>query len=278
MTYRILFAITILFGIQPVFAQILVGPALGGQVTWMKFDDNKSKELYRTEPVFGFHAGASIAFRVQKRFFLHGSVLYAQRGKLLTGKVDDLTLRNDVTYRYIDVPLLYTAEFKARIGRDKVYKWYFGAGPNISYWLGGKGVLRNGDLDENLINPPDYNLPYTIKFGRAPGTVNEGEMGVEDPNRVQLGLNISTGLVFEPMDRQRIMVTARYMLGHSFFSRTSEGNFGYDGLLFYFDDLRVRNQEFVLTLHYFIDLKTEERNKGKSTLKIKKGNIKRRKR
>ena len=259
-------------------AQILVGPAVGGQVTWMKFDSDQSKELYRTEPVFGFHAGASISFRVQKRFFLHGSVLYQQRGKLLTGKKDDLSLRNDVTYRYIDVPLIYTAEFKSRIGRNKVYKWYFGAGPNISYWLGGKGVLANGDLNENLINPPSYTLPYTIKFKKSPEEVEQGEMGIEDPNRFQLGLNISAGLVFEPAERQRIMVTGRYMLGHSFFSRDTDGTFGLDGILYYEDDLQVRNKEFVLTVHYFIDLKTEERNKGKSTLKIKKGNIKRKKR
>jgi hypothetical protein len=249
-------------------AQILIGPVVGGQVTWIKFNESNSEELYKAEPVFGFHVGGSVSFRVQKRYFLHTSILYNQRGKLITGKSLDPSLRNDVTYKYLDMPILYTAEFKSRIGQNKEFKWYLGVGPNVSYWLGGKGVLRNGDLSENLINPPDYTLPYKITFGKNPEDVQQGEMNVQDPNRIQLGLSVSAGLVFEPLPNQRFMLTTRYMLGHSFFSRTSDGDFGLPGVLYYEDDLQVRNKEIVVSLHYFIDTKIEERKKGKSTLKI----------
>lgn len=250
-------------------SQILVGPVVGGQVTWVSFDNKETKDLVSSQPVFNFHAGASVAFRVQKRFFLQTSFLYMQRGKVLEGRSSDPSLRNEVKYQYLDMPILYTAEFKGRIGQDKVFKWYFGIGPNVSYWLGGKGVLRNGDLNENLINPPDYELPYTITFKKDPEFISENEMNVSEPNRFQLGLNFSAGLIVEPFGEHKIMLTSRYMLGHSFFSPTTNGQFGLDGILYYEDDLRVRNQEIVLSLHYFIDLKTEERNKGKSTNKVK---------
>lgn len=250
-------------------AQILVGPVAGGNLNWIRFDNNDNKELYSVKPVIGFHVGGSIAFRVRKRFFLQTSILYSQKGRELVGKEDPL-FRDIVKYNYIDIPMLYTAEFKAKLGKEKEFKWYLGAGPTISYWLGGKGVMKNSDLNENLINE----LDYKITFNKSSANVKENEMNVADANRLQLGLNISTGIIFEPLGMNKFMLTTRYFLGHSFLSADSKGVFG-SKAMFYQDDLRVQNQEFSVSLHYFIDLKTDERNKGKSTSKIKTGRRKR---
>jgi hypothetical protein len=94
-------------------------------------------------------------------------------------------------------------------------------------------------------------------------------MNVEDPNRWQLGLQVSTGVIFEPWGNRKVMVTGRYILGHSYLSAGSDGSFGLDNILYYQDELSVRNKEIALSLYYFIDLKTEERKKGKTTSKIK---------
>ncbi len=251
--------------------QILVGPVVGGQINWMVFDDKDNKDLYKFKPILNFHAGASLAFRAQKRFFLQTSFLYSQKGKLLESK-DNSGTRNDTKFRYIDVPILYTAEFKAKLGKEKVYKWYFGVGPTISYWLGGKGVLIHGDLNENMINPPNYNLSYKIVFKKDAASVARNEMNVREPNRIQLGLNASAGLIFEPMGNHKIMVNLRYSFGQSFMSRYGKGEFGLPGILYYQDELKVRSRELVLSLNYFIDLKTDQRKKGKSTIKVKNNN------
>jgi hypothetical protein len=254
----------------PGYSQILVGPVIGGQLGWASFEDKENKDLYSISPKLSWHAGASVAFRVQKRFFLQTSVLYSQKSKMIDGKIEKY-FYNETKFNYIDVPILYTAEFKAKLGRDKVYKYYIGVGPTVSYWLGGKGVLRHDDLNENGINPnKGYTLPYTITFNKKPEDVKQGEMNVEDPNRLQLGLNISTGIIFEPMGIHKIMVSTRYEFGHTLMSRTSKGYFGIPSLLSYEDNLRVHNNTLVLSLHYFLDLKTEEKNKGKSTIKPKK--------
>jgi hypothetical protein len=264
------FSVVLVLHNRDALSQILIGPVAGANIGWVTFDNKDNKDFYEVKPVFGFHVGASLAFRVQKRFFLQTSFLYQQRGKNLEGKVEQ-DFSNKVTYRYIDVPILYTAEFKAKVGKAREFKWYLGAGPTISYWLGGKGTLKDGDLNENLINPPNYDLPYKITFEGDPEEINEDEMNVQDPNRIQLGLNISAGLIFEPMGLHKIMFTTRYHAGHSFFSRDTKGVFGLPNVLYYEDDLRVRNQEIVLSLHYFIDLKTDQRKRGKSTIKMKKG-------
>ena len=249
-------------------AQILVGPVVGGQINWMVFDEKSSRDLYKLKPLLNFHAGASVSFHAQKRFFLHTSILYARKGKVLEAK-DLANTRNEVSYRYIDVPILYTVEFKAKLGREKVFKWYFGVGPTISYWLGGKGILVSDDLNENSINPPDYKLPYKIVFRKDSISVAVDEMNIREPNLIQLGLNFSAGLIFEPIRAQKFMINARYTFGQSFFSRSgiTKGEFGLPGIVNYEDDLKIRSRELVLSLHYLIDLKTADRKKGKSNVK-----------
>lgn len=265
-----LFALILSFSIKA-NAQILIGPQVGGQINWMVFDDKDNKAFYKLKPMANFHVGASVSFRAQKRFFLQTSFLYSQKGKILETKNISST-RNETRFRYVDVPILYTAEFKSTFGKEKVYKWYFGVGPTISYWLGGKGVLTNNpDLNENGVNPPNYDLHYKIRFNKDSASVAANEMNVREANRIQLGLNATAGLVFEPMGKHKIMINIRYAFGQSFLSRYGKGEFGLPGILYYEDNLRVRSRELVLSANYFIDLKTDQHKKGKSTSKVKNG-------
>jgi len=266
--YRFLIFIGFLCPGYVSLGQILVGPVMGGQMSFITFGDKSNKDLYKVKPYFGFHAGGSISFRVRKDFFLQTSILYSQKGKKMTGKQDQL-FKNFATYRYIDVPILFTREVKVRFKGNKFYKVQLGAGPTVSYWLSGKGLLRNSDLNENGINPPSYDLPYHVTFGKPPEEVVKGEMNVQHPNRVQLGLNFSAGVIFEPTGLNKFMVTARYELGHSYLSPEDKGEFGLAGNLNYSDDLKIRIKTISLSVFYYIDLKTEERKKGKSTVKLK---------
>ncbi len=243
-------------------AQILIGPVAGGQYSWTTFDDRDNKQLYKVKPVPGFHAGLGVSFLVRKRFFLHTSFLYSTKGKVIEGKADRL-LANEVRYRYIDIPILYTVDFKGRFGKGKEFKYFLGGGPNLSYWLGGKGTIYNTDLSENGIQSAQE---YTIVFDKLPEDTQEGEMAVDDPNRIQLGLNLTAGIVFEPLPFQKFMFNVRYEWGHSFFSRTSAGVFSGT---YYTDELRARNHGVRVSLAYFVDLRVEDRKKGKSTIKKK---------
>ena len=173
------------------------------------------------------------------------------------------------------MPILYLVEFKGKLSKksNREFKWYLGAGPTISYLLGGKGVITDGDLIEEDIQ----SLSYKITFGKDREDVKAQEMNINDANRIQLALNLSAGLILEPVGFNKIMVAMRYEFGHSFFSRTQDGYFGgFDNILVYEDELQIRMHTLNLSLHYFIDLKTDQRNKGKSTIKTKKGNLKRR--
>jgi hypothetical protein len=234
-------------------AQVLIGPVVGGQVNFFTYDDKSYKELYSVRPSVNYHAGLSVALRIHKTFFLQASFLYTERKKIMMGEVDPL-FSHEMKNRFIDVPILFTKEVKAKLGADRYYKWYLGLGPNISYWLGGKGNFRNSELNENGVNPPNYDLPYAVTFN-SNGQVTQGKMNVAQPNRYQLGLNFSGGLIFEPENLNKFMITARYQMGHTFMSEKSKGDFGINEVV-YQEDLRFRNHSVSLSLYYFIDLKT----------------------
>jgi hypothetical protein len=258
----LLFAL-ILLASTTLKAQILIGPVVGPQVSWVSYDDKDSKALYSRKPVYGFHAGLGLSFRVHKRFFLHTAFLYSTKGKTLEGKEDKL-LRFKANYRYIDVPMVYTVEFLHKVGKTKQYKFFFGIGPNVSYWLGGKGYLENTQLSEMLVDRIDYKMV----FDRDENDYADNEMNVTGANRLQLGLNIATGFAFEPLGYQKIMVTLRYEAGHSFLSPEEKGTFRLTNE--FRDDLRTRIQGLRISFSYQIDLKNEESKKGKSTINKRK--------
>jgi hypothetical protein len=64
------------------------------------------------------------------------------------------------------------------------------------------------------------------------------------------------------------MLTVRYEFGQSFYSDDSAGSLKqtieYEGIM------RARNHGFWVSLAYLIDLKTDQRKRGKSTINIKK--------
>lgn len=239
------------------FPQLLVGPEVGVNYSWTSFRDDDLKNTFRQKPMVGFHAGGHIAFKVRNRFFLHASLLYSTKGREMTSRFD-ATLKDRARFNFIDMPINYTVDFRGRIGKSKEFKYFLGIGPNLSYWLGGKGRLFNSDFEENFKDE----LSYKIKFAEATDEQEDDELRIANANRLQLGLNMTAGIVFEPWHKQRFMFSVRYELGHTYLAKS-------DGVFigtYYSEPLKSRNQGFRISLNYLYDLKTEERKKGKSTI------------
>jgi hypothetical protein len=250
-----------IYTFNSVNAQLLVGPVFGGQYSWVSPDQKENKQFFKIKPKLGYSAGLGISVRVRKRFFLTSSFLYSTKGKIVEGKKDKL-LRHEVVYRYIDIPIIYSVDFRAKVGSNTEFKYFVGLGPNISYWLGGKGSLYNSDYSENFV--PELN--FKIAFRKDDNAIAPDQMTVQKANRIQLGLNLAAGFVLEPSPYRKFTFLFRYELGHSFLSTDGNGHFPNTT---YQDDLRVRNQGVRLSLSYMIDVRTDERKKGKSTIRKK---------
>lgn len=241
--------------------QVLVGPTAGLHLQTVSFGDKDNKTDYARNPTLGYQVGGTVAFQVRKRFFLQTSLLYSYKGKSIEGK-QDLLLKNVSRYHYIDVPMLYTMEFKSTAGRSKVYKWYLGIGPSVNYWLAGKGKISNSELDENGISEQRY----SVSFKGDELSAGVDEMTIESPNRFQFGISLAGGIIFEPYQFNRVMINLRIEADQSYLAKT-DGI--YQGIL-YQDELQLRNYLFVLSGSYLLDLRLNDRKKGKSTIKSKK--------
>lgn len=250
----LLLVILYVFNMKQVNAQIYIGPKAGARVSWFQYEDFMEGE-YEKKPAFGYSAGITTAFKIQKRFLLQLDIMYAQNGKKIEG-VSDPSLLNNAKYHYLNTPVVYKLDFKEAFG-DRTFKWYVGAGPNVNFWLGGKGILQSVELFEDNIDQ----LDYTIIFENTSSVPNEAGLYVDQANRVQVGLIISTGLVLEPSPGQSIMIDFRYEWGHSYMARDL-GNFA--SVIAYQDDLRGRNQALQISVAYLFDII----NKGKKEKKL----------
>jgi hypothetical protein len=241
-------------------AQLHIGPIAGGNLSWVSFAERDNKDIYKVKPVIGYHAGLHSAFQVRKRFFLHTSLIYSTKGKVIEGKVDE-RLKNTVRYNFLEMPIVYTVDFKGKFGKNgKEFKYFMGIGPNVSYWLGGKGDIYNINFEEANVGEQSYK----IKFNKSVDEVAENEMAVEDPTRLQLGLNFQVGMDLEPQPGHRLIVALRYELGHSNFSKTSNGVLANT---YYQDLLQSRSQGIRFSVAYLFDTKIDKRKKGRSTIK-----------
>jgi hypothetical protein len=166
------------------------------------------------------------------------------------------------------LPVLYNIQFKGKLKlkNEKHFKWYAGAGPVFSYWLGGKGTIKDKELTENEIPQ----LDYKIKFG-ARTDQDEGRVDViylKDVKRFQLGFNIGAGLILEPPNSiSRIMLDMRFEIGHTWLGKPKSADYVIP--VTYDDNLKARNMGFRLSAMYLFEFNLDKkvRKKGKSTFK-----------
>lgn len=246
-------------------AQIVrVGAKVAAQVGWVGLDDNTFRDSVKTSPVNGFNIGGVASFKVKDRYFLHTEYVYSQKGKIIKGRIDS-DLKDHATYRFFELPILYTMHFKGHPARYREFEWYIGAGPRIAYWLSGKGHITTGQIKENDLEKFDY----TIKFGRRPQESNYNDFYYYHANRFQFGLNLGAGLLFKPGGNNIIMVDFRYVFDQTRFGKDNSDSITYPAD--FNDNLRVRNRAFQVSLMYLLEynLDKKARHKGKSTLKSK---------
>ena len=254
----------------PAFSQIVNAGLKGGfNLSWTRSDNTDYRRQYDTKPVPGFNAGAVFSFQVKRRYFLHTEILYATKGRVVTG---DLSLRDEVVYKYVEIPVIYQMHFKRSLDSKTMreFKWYAGIGPNFSYWLGGKGTVTHFEITDHDI--PE--IPYRLRFGERP-PVYSGESGfvyVSEPRRIQLGVNIGGGIIVEPMDNKKIVVDMRLELGHSWLAGAESADYVFPQT--YSKNLEARNVGLRLSLMYLFqtNLDTKVRNKGKSGV-VQKGKM-----
>ena len=240
-----------------------MGLKTGGQLSWVRSDDRNFREVVKITPVPGYNAGAVFAFKVKDRYFLHTEYLFSTKGKVVRGKVDE-ALEDRVTYHYIDVPILYNIHFRGSLGSMRKFKWYAGAGPLFSYWLGGKGRINADEFAENDFDPFDYK----IRFGERGEDLGETNIiYMNDVKRLQLGFAIGGGILLAPQKNHKIMIDLRAEIGHTWMGTSTSADYVLP--VTYDDNLKARNMGLRFSVMYLFETNLDKkvRNKGKSTFR-----------
>jgi len=267
MTYSIaLIGILLIMSATPVAtAQVIwAGFKAGGQVNLPKIDDIHFRDTAKVIPAPGFNVGLVVFFKVKNRYFLQTEYIYSMKSKVLSGKgKKDDELSDKVVYNYFEVPILFTRQSKGHMLGGE-FKWYFGAGPNIAYLLGGRGTIASSELKENNIPSLDYRVAFASRGGRQ-------EMDVvyyPGTNRLQFGINVGAGFIVEPSPKQRVVIDLRYTFDQTAFGK---GSADYQFPYTYNDNLKFRNRTLRFSVMYLLEynISKKSRHTGKSNKRIK---------
>jgi len=202
----------LLFLVEAADAQILFGPKLGYQASWIRYAQLYDGPQYAEGYQFSPQVGAVYSFSVAKNLSFYSELYYAQRGKQeRTTDLTTLMRHHDVSYHFVEVPLMLRIS-KPLNSSKKAPSVYFNAGPHVALWLAGAGSLHSMETygSENRVT-----TDYSVAFSSADG--QEDVLYAEDANRLQFGLNIGTGLLIPVNNKgHKLQVDFRYTYGSTF--------------------------------------------------------------
>lgn len=240
-----------------------LGVRAGGTVNWASFRDKDQKDTFSIMPSSGFTISALVGFPLKNNYSVIIEGGFSQKSRTL--RDDEASLENHSTYKFVDGALLLRKAYKFELGKDIPAEWFFNIGPEVGYWLSGKGHFTAGG--------PKY--PYQIEFDNTP----DGDMHYlyyNNANRVFFGLVLGVGMKAPLRNSTAISAELRFISGH-----TNLGANKYDyhprewyaALLNHNDTMRMNLKVISLSVAYTYDFDKVESRKGKSTLKkkLKKG-------
>src|SRR5687768_11312406 len=137
-----------------------IGLRAGGTFNWASFRDKDQKDTFSVKPSTGFTLGALVGFPLKNNYSVIIEGGFSQKSRIIE---ENTSLENHSTYRFVDGSLLLRKAYKFQLGENIPAEWFVNIGPEVGYWLSGKGYFTAGG--------PRY--PYQIEFDRAP----DGDMG-----------------------------------------------------------------------------------------------------
>jgi hypothetical protein len=235
-----------------------VGFRAGATMNWAAFSDKDQKDTFSVKPSTGFTIGALVGFPLKNNYSVIIEGGFSQKSRTIVEAGEDL-LKNHSTYKFVDGSLLLRKSYKFQFGKDIPAEWFVNIGPEVSYWLSGKGYFS--------VNGPKY--PYRIEFDRVP----DGDLKYlyyKDANHLFFALVLGAGLKAPLKKNTSITIELRFVSGH-----TNLGNNHYQypprewyaSLLNYNDTLKMNLKLISLSVAYTYDFDRIESRKGKSTLK-----------
>jgi hypothetical protein len=235
-----------------------LGVRMGGSVNWASFAEKEQKDTFSVLPAPGFTMGGLINFPLKHDFSVQMEFAYSKKTRIIKD-IYDLTNRS--TYQLLDAGMHLRKSYHFNLAPNVPSEWFFLIGPEVSYWINGKGNLR----------AEGSGYDYKIMFDGVPdNTVTH--LYYNDANRWLFSLVAGVGFRAPLARNQSITTDVRFISGH-----TNLGKKDYEyspalwyGILGYVDTLHVNMKSVVISVSYSWAFNSIEQKMGKSTKKIKK--------
>ena len=226
------------------FSQTYLGVKLGANATNIKFDHEVYKKFYNPEIAPGFSGGVTFLYENQDKYGFYTEVAYSSKGKKIESDANDY-LTNIAQYQYIDIPIMFRIKFE-----EKKFNWFLQLGPEMNYWLGGKGQFQVYEPDRDQIVIHDYK----INFGEIQTSFDY--LNVSGENRLQIGLAFGGGMIWELDNANYVGFDLRYSMGHTYQGEFENASIPGIGLV---DNFEYTNNVISLSAFYYLDILEKNR-------------------
>lgn len=219
---------------------------------WAHFGDKDEKDIFSSRPAPGYQCAMLIGFPLKNNYSFFTEAGFSQKGRIL--KFNEDTWTNKSTYYFLDFSMVLRKSYVFQFEKNIPAKWFFNIGPEINYWLSGKGNVS--------VEGPGYD--YTLYFDQAPdGSFDK--MFLQDVNRWLFGLIAGVGFEAPLRNNKRLLTELRFTSGHTFLSKQEGFDPNNYPVLGFQDTQRVNLKVLSLSVAYILDLDKKQMRKGKST-------------
>ncbi|MGK7392349.1 MAG: outer membrane beta-barrel protein [Candidatus Cyclobacteriaceae bacterium M2_1C_046] len=222
----------------------------GTQLYTVDFADDSAEMRLDDRFKVGWKIGGTVIFPLAEDFFFGMEGYYSRKGRKY--KFDG-TATNNAAYNFIELSSYLRKSYKVSLGEGKLPGFFFfNVGPNIMYWINGRGTLEDAvSLDYEIQFSEPVNSDYSVNY-------------MSDVNRWLFGLDFGAGFSFLTKKNQDVAIELRYTHGQTYLGGE---NASVISILGFDDDLRGRYRVLHLSVAYLLDLDPQKLRKGKSTIK-----------
>ena len=254
-------AVLLLFLLLEATAQkFSIGAKAGILASWSSLADAEDKQNFGSKPKLGFSVAGLINFPLKNNYSFQAEAGFSQQGRIVT--FNGGTWENHCTYYFGDLSMLLRRSFRLDIGKDIPANWFINVGPNINYWIQGKGKLTA---------EPNSEQKYSILFNKTPD-LSYDKMFLTDINRWLFGLSAGIGFNATTMRYQKIFTELRFSFAKTYLGQKNSATIN---ILGFEDNLKANLITTSLSVAYIFDEDLRKAKMGKSTkdkvVKRKKG-------
>jgi hypothetical protein len=224
-----------------------IGIKVGPSVTFASYPDETQRDQFSSRPKFGYGAMAFVIFPLSKtRYSFLTEAGYAIRGRKF--KIEKGGLINNATYQFAEMSMGLRRSFDLKIKKNLPSKWFVNVGPNVQYWVSGKGKFVTTKYDIVFDVPPNGDIFTNF---------------LTKPNRWLFGADIGIGADAPINRRQTVRLELRVTLGQTYLGK--KGSASNYGSLSWEDSLKTNLKTISFTGAYTLDYDMRARKMGKST-------------